>query len=534
MTRKRSNAHRFGISAITSFYSALVTFVILGISCFAFYHDESALVASVMEDYREKAAALIDEQSREKQAVFARMLSVQNRVAAGMSATFLYNLDTDGLTTALTPLLEMDQVRAIEARDEAGEPFCALWKTDSVHAGDKIPEDRRSDRGLSFQTDVNYKGQFMGTVRIYYTDARFTRELHRNRARTKAEIAALGNRVDARIQRVLVGQLGAVGLIVVILVATNIICLRITAIQPLRRIIAELRERARALHRAGRRMAEHSALLAESAAGQAAAIQETSMSLEQIVAASRQTSELTRGTEQLMQENINKSGHSLKTLVDLAKRMSEVDADSQQMERIMASVADIAFQTNLLALNAAVEAARAGEAGHGFSVVAGEVRRLAGRAAEASRDTQNLLSQTVRRVGEAARSIEQMNEDFDGIVESATVIGEKTDAITQASKEQSTVIANISTAAAEIDRMTQRVGGIADETAAAAEAMNGQVSALKAIVLELSGIVRGDGGHRVAPGVSKKPPRPRIAESSSLPAPAVGSPGGKQKKGWEG
>lgn len=502
MKTRKSATHRYGIAAITSFYSALVTLLILGGACVLFYHHESKLVSSIIDAYMTKANGLIETQSQEKRSVFERMVAIQNRIAASMSASFLYNLDVHGLTHSLMPLMEMEQIRGIEAKGEAGEPFCALWKTDTIMTGAAIPDGLRPDEGLSFQTPVRYRDQFMGTVRIYYTDAQFVEQLKNDKAATKEEIDALRAEVDHEISKSMLRQIGGVGVIVAILVATNIVCLRITAIRPLKWIISELRTDARTLHHAGRRMADRSAILADNAARQAGAVQEASTSLEEIAASSHQTFQLTTGAEALMRDNLEKSRKALALLADLSNRMSRIAADGQRMERIMATVDDIAFQTHLLALNAAVEAARAGESGHGFTVVAEEVRHLARRAAEAARETQELLGHTIRQMGESADAIQQMNRDFEGIVASASEMGEKTDVISRASREQSRLIGTINSAAGEIDQMTQQMAVIADEAAEAAAAMNDQVGGLKAIVQGLSVIIRGEGGARPVEGAA--------------------------------
>lgn len=485
--------HRHGIAAITSFYSAMVTLIILGGAFLLLYQRQSELTASVIDAYMGKANEIIESHSRDKRDLFSQMLAVQNRIAADMSASFLYNMDAEGLTASLKPLMEMAQIEAIKVMDDMGRPFCALWKIDAVKTGQTMPEDLKPDEELSLKTDVSYREQFMGSVTIYYTDDHFTEQLQQDKTKMESEIATFRAGATRKIRKEMVKQVGTAGVIVIVLVITNIVCLRITAITPLKRIIGDLRSGAGALYHAGKKMADRSAELAENAARQASAVQETSASLDEISASSRQTSMLTAGAEKLMQENLDKSGQALKSLVRLSKLMTRIENDSQQMETIMASVDDIAFQTNLLALNAAIEAARAGEYGQGFTVVAEEVRRLAGQAGEASRDTQALLGQTIDQVGEAARSIEKMNIDFEGIVESASVMGEKTDAITQASKEQSKVIVNISSAANEIQEMTQTVAAISDESAESAARVNQQAAVLRTIVQDLSVIIRGKG-----------------------------------------
>jgi methyl-accepting chemotaxis protein len=173
------------------------------------------------------------------------------------------------------------------------------------------------------------------------------------------------------------------------------------------------------------------------------------------------------------------------------ERMTQIEADSGHMGKIIKNIDDIAFQTNLLALNAAVEAARAGEAGAGFAVVADEVRNLAQRAAEAARETQELLDGTIRRITDSAKEIKEINVNFEEIVGSAKKMGEKIEAITQASTEQSKGIEQINSAATEIDRVTQRLAASAEEAAATSEEMDAQAVSMMEIIEQVNYLVMG-------------------------------------------
>ncbi len=260
---------------------------------------------------------------------------------------------------------------------------------------------------------------------------------------------------------------------------------------PIYRIVRKLNESASHIAAAADEVASSGQSLSENAAEQAASIEESSASLEEITAMSRKTSELTRGAEQLMNENIKKSGQSLKSLIELTQEMIRIEADSGRMSHIVKTIDEIAFQTNLLSLSVAVEAARAGEAGAGFAVVAEEVRNLAMKTTAAAKNTQELLETTVQRVIQATRAIKDVNNDFEGIIESATSMGEKTLAITESSKEQAEGIEQISLAASEIDIVTQQVAAASQESAAASEELSAQAMEMKSFVNDLLIIVGG-------------------------------------------
>ncbi len=266
--------------------------------------------------------------------------------------------------------------------------------------------------------------------------------------------------------------------------------------RPIRRIAKGIDSGALQVAAAADEVSSASQALSQNAAQQAASIQETSASIEQMRAMSSETSQLTQGAEALMGENISKSGQSLKALIDLTREMGQIESDSGQMADIMKVIDEIAFQTNLLALNAAIEAARAGEAGAGFAVVADEVRRLAMKAAEAASGTQDLIEATVQRVTGAAGAIKKINADFEGIIESATLMGEKTGAITQASLQNAKGLDEIGQAAGEIDLTTQQTAASSQETAASAEELSAQAAEMTTFAAQMMAIVDGGNSRR--------------------------------------
>jgi len=251
-------------------------------------------------------------------------------------------------------------------------------------------------------------------------------------------------------------------------------------------------------------ISEASQALAEDAAKQAIAIQETAAALEESSQMSAQTSALTAGSQVLMNQNIEKSGQTLKALVELTRSMAQIEQDSDAIRSIINTIGSIAFQTNLLALNAAVEAARAGEAGAGFAVVADEVKNLATRTAEAANTTQQLLDNTMSRVTASAEALKQVNSDFDHIVTSATGIGDKTTAITDATKDQAAGLAEISKATQEIESVTQNVQQASLSAAEAAEQLTDQSEEMGIMVADLVAMVYGKDRAKLISATTRK------------------------------
>jgi methyl-accepting chemotaxis protein len=211
---------------------------------------------------------------------------------------------------------------------------------------------------------------------------------------------------------------------------------------------------------------ETSQELARAASQQAAALEETSSSLEEMSAMTHKNAESTSHANELMVNNKEATEKANSSMNELIRSMTEIGQASEQTQKIVKTIDEIAFQTNLLALNAAVEAARAGEAGAGFAVVADEVRNLAMRAAEAARNTSGLMGDIVTKVQAGEHLVKVTNDAFKQVKTGSEKVIELVGEIAVASQEQSQGIEQVNKAVVEMNGVTQKNAASAQELAA--------------------------------------------------------------------
>jgi methyl-accepting chemotaxis protein len=273
----------------------------------------------------------------------------------------------------------------------------------------------------------------------------------------------------------------------------------------LKRISNQMDEGAEQVASASGQVSSASQSLAEGASEQAASIEETSSSLEEMSSMTSQNADNARQTDSLMKEVNQVVGQANDSMTELTESMTEISRASGETAKIIKTIDEIAFQTNLLALNAAVEAARAGEAGAGFAVVAEEVRNLAMRAADAAKNTSDLIEGTVNKINDGSDLVTSTNEAFTQVAESAAKVGELIAEIAAASNEQAQGIGQVNTAVTDMDKVTQQNAANAEESASASEELSAQAGQMKSIVEDLMALV---GGASNGAGVEKtrKPP----------------------------
>lgn len=281
-------------------------------------------------------------------------------------------------------------------------------------------------------------------------------------------------------------------------VVTYIVTSRVT--RRLNGIIVNLSGASEMVQSASHQLSDLSQALAEGATEQASTLEETSSALEQMASMTRQNADNANKTSESTEHSTKLIALGSNAVANMSQAMEEITDSAVQINHIIKTIEDIAFQTNLLALNAAVEAARAGEAGKGFAVVADEVRNLAGRSAQAARDTTHLIGSTIERVRNGSEIASQLDTSFKEIENGVHVVAHLITDITTATNEQALGVDQINTAMAQMDKVTQSNAASAEETASSTEELTAQSDMLRGVVDELVLLV--SGGKKAAHAVS--------------------------------
>ncbi|GLB32618.1 methyl-accepting chemotaxis protein [Lacrimispora amygdalina] len=218
--------------------------------------------------------------------------------------------------------------------------------------------------------------------------------------------------------------------------------------------------------------------LASGTTEQAATVEELSASVSSIAKEADQNAENVKKATIYIED----TGKGLKEgnayMQKLNTAMKDIGTASEKISSITKVIEDIAFQTNILALNAAVESARAGEAGKGFAVVADEVRNLAGKSAEAAKQTADLIQNSVKIVSEGEKLAEETARLLLGVGEKSELVGRSVGEIEQASAKQAVVIDEINQGLSQVSAVIQTNAATAEESSSSSEELAAQAHLL--------------------------------------------------------
>ena len=229
-------------------------------------------------------------------------------------------------------------------------------------------------------------------------------------------------------------------------------------------------------------VARGSQSLSQGAAEQAASIEVLAGKIGEINQQIIQSGEFAQNANQQASEAGAVTESCNQQMQDMVSAMDEISRSSQEIEKIIKTIEDIAFQTNILALNAAVEAARAGAAGKGFAVVADEVRSLAAKSAEASKDTAALIEASISAVNKGAKVATATADNLKQVAEQVVTVSSMVQQIADTAREESEAIQFVSNGVDQISSVVSNNSATAEESAAASEELSSQATVMRQLV----------------------------------------------------
>jgi methyl-accepting chemotaxis protein len=215
---------------------------------------------------------------------------------------------------------------------------------------------------------------------------------------------------------------------------------------------------------------------------QVSSLEEMAAAIRQMSATVRQNAENAQSANQLMVAARTAAENGGQVAQSAVEAVAMIQDSANRIADIVGLIEEIAFQTNLLALNAAVEAARAGDAGRGFAVVAAEVRALAGRAGQASKEIKGLISSSGTHVTRGVDLVNKAGHSLSDIVTSVKRVAEIVSEIAAASREQSDGVQQVDASVNEMETVTQKNAAMVEESNAALNAVDRQIDGLLDVV----------------------------------------------------
>ena len=248
--------------------------------------------------------------------------------------------------------------------------------------------------------------------------------------------------------------------------------------QALVKTVGVVREGAVAIYQGSGEITAGNTDLSSRTEQQASALEQTAASMEQLTATVKQNADNAHHASQLAADASGKARQGGDIVSGVINTMNNISGSSKKIAEITTVINSIAFQTNILALNAAVEAARAGEQGRGFAVVASEVRNLAQRSAQAAKEIDGLIAESVQLIGQGSAQVSHAGSTMTDIVEAVRRVTDIMAEIAAASDEQSRGIQQVSQAVTEMDNVTQQNAALVEEASSAASSLEEQAARL--------------------------------------------------------
>ncbi len=252
--------------------------------------------------------------------------------------------------------------------------------------------------------------------------------------------------------------------------------------EDLSRVVGQVRTTTVAVNQAAGEIAQGNEELSARTEQSASSLQETSASMEEITTTVQHSADSAQQASQLVNSTSEQARRGNEDMNKAQASMEDINRSAERINEIISLIDGIAFQTNILALNASVEAARAGEHGRGFAVVAQEVRTLATRSSDASREIRGLIDESISHTQQGVAQVKDASHAMAEILSSVERVNDMIAEISAGAREQSAGVGQVNTAVSELDAMTQQNTTLVNQVSGAARSMSAQAQSLESLM----------------------------------------------------
>ncbi|MCB1998761.1 MAG: HAMP domain-containing protein, partial [Rhodoferax sp.] len=250
-------------------------------------------------------------------------------------------------------------------------------------------------------------------------------------------------------------------------------------------LVAEIRNSASMVDQTGQHVSDGSARLAERTDQQASSLRSSVSAITQLSSAMTHNADEARHLDDVAQRLARQAQEGHAAMQDTVQAMAQMRSASERVSEVVGVIDDVAFQTGMLALNASIEAARAGEAGRRFAVVAGDVRELAQRCAEAAEEIRTLIGEATVQVNVSSEKLGNVSNALDVIVGGVTTVSETLRGIAESSQQQSEGLQEITASVGSLDEITRENAALVEQSSTASHALVNRAGKLREAVVTM-------------------------------------------------